>query len=140
MHTLETLISSPIRTTSPDATVLEAVSAMCRWHVRSLVVGEPGKPEGIVCERDILERVVLERRDPATTSVREIMTAPLVWVHADLSPEDALDAMDVHHLHQVPIQGDEALIGVVSRPDLTRRVLRDREHEVAALMSYVSGT
>jgi len=39
-------LGRPIRTTRPDATVLEAVEEMCRWHVRDLVIGDATDPVG----------------------------------------------------------------------------------------------
>jgi CBS domain-containing protein len=48
-----------------DATVFEAVSRMCGGRIGALLVNDNGKPIGIVSERDIMRRVVLERRDPS---------------------------------------------------------------------------
>jgi len=138
MGTLEDVISSPaVRTTSADATVLSAVEAMCRWHVRALVVGDPSEPVGIFCERDVLERVVLVGREPATTLVGSVMTAPLHFLSLDCSPEDALTYLSEHRVHQVPIAREEGLVGVVSSSDLKRWALRNLEAQVQALTSYV---
>ena len=138
MGTLEDVISSPsVRTTSPDATVLSAVEAMCRWHVRALVVGDPAEPLGIFCERDVLERVVLAGRAPATTLVGSVMTAPLFFLPLDCTPEDALTYLSHHRVHQVPIAREEALVAVVSSSDLERWALRNLEAQVQALTSYV---
>lgn len=127
----------PVRTTAPNATVLDAVEVMCRYHVRAVIVGEPSDPLGIVCERDILERVVLPQRDPATTLVVEIMTTPIFQLPLGCTPQDALDYLQLHHVHQVPVAGEEGLVGVVSSSDLRAWALRNLESEVDALISYV---
>jgi CBS domain-containing protein len=140
MGTLEDLIKTgqPLRTVAPDDAVLEAVDAMCRWHTRAVIVGSAVDPVGILCERDVLERVVRPQRDPATTKVSSVMTAPLVCLPASASPEDALTYMSEHRVHQVPVTGQEALIGIVSASDLRRWALARREHDLDILTSYVT--
>jgi CBS domain-containing protein len=138
MGTLEDVVSCDgVRTTKAGATVLEAVKVMCDWHVRAVVVGEPADPVGILCERDILERVVLRHLDPATTPVEAVMTRPLFQLPIDCSPSDALQYLREHRVHQVPVAGDEGLVGVVSSSDLRQWALRNLESEVDALTSYV---
>jgi len=128
-----------MRTVSPDDTILEAVEELCRWHVRAVIVGSPSNPLGILCERDVLERVVRPRRDPEGTTVSAVMTTPLVSLPASATPEEALLYMREVGVHQIPVAGDEAIIGVVSATDLRRWALRMREGEVRALTSYVMG-
>ena len=141
MSQLEELIetSQPLRVVSPQDSVLDAVDEMCRWHVRAVVVGSAADPQGILCERDVLERVVRRGLDPATTEVTAVMTRPLVCLPASTSPEDALVYLDEHGVHQVPVTGEEALLGVVSASDLRRWALERRELELNAFASYVMG-
>ncbi len=128
-----------MRLISPDATVLDAVNEMCRWHVRATIVGSVSDPVGILCERDVLQRVVCPKLDPAKTKVADVMTTPLVCLPASASPEEALAYMHEHGMHQVPVAGDEALLGVVSATYLRRWALVSRELELNAFASYVMG-
>jgi CBS domain-containing protein len=127
----------PLRIVAPEATVLAAVNEMCRWHVRAVIVGSAADPVGILCESDVLQRVVRPGLDPATTPVASVMTAPVVCLPARATPEEALTYMRERRLHQAPVTSDEALIGVVSASDLRRWTLARREIEVAALTCYV---
>src|SRR5262245_42845366 len=63
-----------------DSSVLEAVRRMVDSNVGSLLVTDHGRDIGIVTERDYLRRVTLEGRDESETSVREIISSPLVVV------------------------------------------------------------
>ncbi|KFE67058.1 hypothetical protein DB31_8411 [Hyalangium minutum] len=57
-------------------TVQAAAERMTQQHVGALVVVEDsGQPVGILTDRDIVCRVLNERRDPGTTSIREVMSA-----------------------------------------------------------------
>ncbi len=139
---IEDLIESGqfVRTVSKRATVKHAAAEMCRWHVRALIVGDATDPIGILCERDVLERVVAEGLDPEETRVEEVMTAPIACLPASSTVDEALEYLHTHQLHQVPIVGDEAIIGMVSATDLRRRALESRESEIRALCHYVTGT
>ncbi len=141
MSRLEDVIEMglPMRVTSPDSSVLEAVNEMCRWHVRAVIVGSAVDSVGILCERDVLERVVLPQLDLRTTKVASVMTTPLVCLPASASPEEALAYMHEHKLHQVPVTGENAIIGVISATDLRRWALAMRELELDAFTSYVMG-
>ena len=121
MNTLREIVETTGRgvfATSPLAMIVDAVEVMCREHVRALLVGDVGNPLGIVSERDILERVILPNRDPAS---------------------EALAFMRTHRLHQVPIVTDEAVVGVVSSTDLMRWATREQEYEILALKEYCCG-
>ena len=125
--------------TGPHAMVSDAVESMCEKHVRALLVGELAEPVGIICERDILERVIRQKRDPEKTPVEAAMTKPLVSLPQDSSPSDALAFMRQHKLHQVPIVSEEAVVGVVSSTDLMRWATRSQEDDIRALTDYCSG-
>ena len=125
--------------TTPWAMVIEAVELMCREHVSVLVVGDVANPRGLVSERDILERIILQNRDPQTTCVELAMSAPLVSLRDDATGSEALAFLRTHHVHQVPITSDEAIVGVVSSSDLMRWATREQESEIRALTEYCAG-
>lgn len=143
MNTLRDIIEETagrgVYATARGALVIDAVELMCREHVRVLLVGEMANPEGIISERDILERIVLVNRDPHTTRVEAAMSAPLVFLPADATASEALAFMSTHRVHQVPIMSDEAVVGVVSSTDLMRWATREQECEIRALTEYCCG-
>jgi CBS domain-containing protein len=122
-----------------DITVFEAVSKMCRSHIGALLVNDNGKPIGIVSERDIMRRVVLERRNPTTTSVSEVMTRELVFVLIDAAHEEAMELMVERSCRHLPVLQNGSVVGMVSMGDLVRWTNRNHEHEIQALNEYVSG-
>src|SRR3979411_946385 len=65
---------SQVFTIGKGATVLEAAILMNEHKVGGLVVIEDGRVAGMFTERDVLRRVVGEQRDPARTTVAEVMT------------------------------------------------------------------
>ncbi len=115
-------------TVSPGATVLEAVERIAEHGVGAAAVVENGELVGIFTERDVMLRVVLRLRDPKTTRVREVMTAPVETASEDMAEEDALVFMVERHVRHLPIVGlDGRLKSILS----IRNVLEHRVDELA---------
>jgi CBS domain-containing protein len=123
----------------PDATVLDAVARMCRSHVGALLVEENEQPIGIVSERDIMTRLVLERRDAATTTVAEIMTRDVLCIDPEHEPEEVMALMTERRVRHLPVVEGRRVVGIVSIGDLVRWAIRNQEFEVRILRDYVCG-
>ncbi len=125
--------------TAPAVTALTAVDEMCKRHVGALLVLDAGEPVGIVSERDLLTRLLLERRDPAVTPVKEIMTKGIVCVDPACAIEEAMGIMTEHRCRHLPVVETGRVVGIVSIGDLARWASRDREYEIKMLHEYVEG-
>jgi len=124
--------------TSPASTVAQAVDIMAQHNIGSvLIFRENTELLGIFTERDLLHRVVNERRDPATTPVRDVMTEDVVVVSADTPRSDVVDLMNEKHFRHLPIAQDDQLVGVVSLRDVLRFENRQQAFEIEQLREYV---
>lgn len=142
MDTLRSVLEKKdgtIFTAKPGDTVLRAVDEMCRRHVGSLLVMEGDKALGIVSERDLMTRVLLERRDPATTRVADVMTVALVCVEIASSPEEAMRIMTERRCRHLPVVDSGKIVALVSIGDLVRWASRAQEYEIRMLHEYVEG-
>ena len=64
---------TPVVTSTPRTTVIDAVHAMDQEGIGAVAVMQDGILCGIFSERDVMLRVVLEHRDPKTTRMKEVM-------------------------------------------------------------------
>lgn len=143
MQTVEDILDDKgrvVHSTTPDATVLEAVDAMCERHIGALLVRGADGPLGIVSERDVLRRVVIERRDPAATRVEAIMTREVVCIGPHARIHEVMALMTERRIRHVPVVEHAAIVGLVSLGDLVRSVSREQEVELGMLTDYVRGT
>jgi CBS domain-containing protein len=121
------------------STVDDAVVEMCRVKAGALLAVDPkGRPTGILSERDLLVRVLLAHRDPATTLVRDVMTRGLVCVDEDEPVERALSLMNERRCRHLPVVHD-GVVGLVSIGDLVRMAYGEHEHELHVLHDYIEG-
>lgn len=128
-----------IHAVGPTATVLDAIGMMCRSHVGALLVNEHDGPVGILSDGDIMTRVFLERRDPSTTRVADVMTREVVFVELHLEPEEAMTLMTERRVTQLPVVDGRTVVGIVSVADILRWHTRNQDYEIRTLKEYVSG-
>jgi len=124
---------------SPDVTVGAAAELLIRNQVGSVLVMDQGRLVGIFTERDILRRVVGERRDPATTRVADVMTRDLVVMRPSSSVVDAMRVISEKRIRHIPVVEGGVVIGVVSQGDLNHWLVRNREGQIQDLVDYVTG-
>jgi len=116
------LMSYPIATVRPEATVLEAIKRMVAEKKGSVLVAKEGLLKeclGIVTTSRIFLKVFSEGRDPAAIAVREIMTdGPLVTIDLDASTSEAARLMREHNIRRLPVMKAGALVGIITSKDL----------------------
>jgi CBS domain-containing protein len=116
------LMSYPIATVLPEATVLEAIKRMAAEKKGSLLVARDGLLKeclGIVTTSRIFLKVFAEGRNPVGVAVREIMTpSPLVTIDLDASTREAARLMREHNIRRLPVMKDGALVGIITSKDL----------------------
>ena len=124
-------------TVDPATTISSAVSLMLEKDVGALVVLEQQRVVGIVTERDLVRRVLAQGLDPATTSVRDVMTSRVLYVRPDHSMDDCMALMNEKHIRHLPVLDGDQLLGIVSIRDAIKQVVAEREFIIEQLENYI---
>jgi CBS domain-containing protein len=123
-----------------DATVLQAALVMNEHRVGSVVVLEHGQIVGMFTERDVLRRIVAERRDPSTTLVSEVMTTEVVCCTLNTTVEEARGSMKNRRIRHLPVvDGDHRMLGLISIGDLNAYQATTQEQTIYLLHEYLYG-
>ena len=124
----------------PSATVLDTALLMNDHKVGSLVVMSGGEVIGIITERDILQRVVVYRLDPAETQVSEVMTTEVICCQLDTPLEEARGVLKNRRIRHLPVVDDfKRLCGMISIGDLNAHETHDHELTIHVLQEYIYG-
>ncbi|MFM1871925.1 MAG: hypothetical protein RL398_1347 [Planctomycetota bacterium] len=109
-----------VYTANPDETVLAAAARMKTYDVGTLVVVDAAnRPTGILTDRDLVLRVLVEGRLPDLTLVEEIMTTNPESLPEHTPCEDALNSMRARGVRRLPVVGGRGeLVGLLSSSDL----------------------
>lgn len=132
--------SRRVHSTGPEATVLDAALLMNEHKIGCLVVMESDQVVGIITERDLLQRVLAQRRDPVQTLVHEVMTSELVCCRPHTTIEEARGVMKNRRIRHLPVVDEERhLDGLVSIGDLNAYENHDHEVTIHVLEEYIYG-
>jgi len=99
-----------------DSTVTAAAKQMHDKDTTSIFITKKNssEPIGIVTERDILYRVLAQNKDPSTTSLREVMNYPLIFVDEATTIKEAICLMRNRYIRRLPIKKAGKIIGIVT--------------------------
>src|SRR5262249_38150508 len=123
-----------------DATVLQSALLMREHRIGCLVVLDHDQVAGIFTERDLLQRVVCEQRDPTRTCVGEVMTEEVFCCTPETPLEEVRAAFKMRRLRHLPVvDGAQRLLGLISIGDLNAHLVADQEDTIVTLREYLYG-
>jgi len=143
MSNVQTILANKGRhiwTIEKEATVLQAATLMNEHKIGALVVTEGGRIAGMFTERDVLRRIVGEQRNPARTTVAEVMTAEVICCSMETTLDEASGAMKNRRIRHLPVVDDDGqLLGLVSIGDLNAHRQAVQEQTIFMLHEYMFG-
>jgi CBS domain-containing protein len=133
------IAKAPIAAVPPSATVMQAVKKMNEANVGAVAVLSAGALQGMFSERDLMLRVVLNKKDPDKTFVRDVMTTDVVAIRKDTKPDDAVKLMWERHIRHLPVISEEGDVeGIVEIRNLFHEKFEDMTQELDSLESYIA--
>jgi len=135
MLNVGTICSRDVDLVDPDETAREAARRMQARGVGTLLVLDAArKPCGIVTDRDLAVRVLAEGKDPATTCVRDVLSAPVHVVTEGATLDDAVRKMRGARCRRLAVVGGGGeLVGIVSLDDVLS-IVAEQLRAVAGLL------
>jgi CBS domain-containing protein len=147
-------MSTNLVVVAPETPVAAVVELLADRGISAVpVLDAGGAMLGIVTEGDLIRRLADAPPDPLNwflglfassrplierftkahgATARDVMSTQLVSVGEDASAEVIAQLMEQHHIRRVPVLRDGKLVGIVSRADLLRAVLRPASTAAAA--------
>jgi CBS domain-containing protein len=129
-----------VQSIGPRAKVLDGAMLMNEHKIGSLVVMDGGRVIGMFTERDILERVVVPRRDPGETAVADVMTTEVICCRPRTSLDEARGVMKNRRIRHMPVLDDaDELCGLISIGDLNAHAMHQHESTIYVMEQYIYG-
>ncbi len=132
--------SPRIHSTSPDATVYEALQKMAAEGIGALVVLEGERLVGIMSERDYARKVILKDRTSKETPVRDIMTADVLCIPPTVLVDACMSLMTDKRIRHLVVMDEGRLLGVISIGDVVKAVIEGQEFTIEQLQHYVQSS
>jgi CBS domain-containing protein len=113
-------MQSVVETTTPDTPVTEVARRLLALDLTGMpVVDGSGELVGVVTEYDIVSK-----RGDVTG---DIMSRGVVSVSEETTAGRVVELVGLHGIRGIPVLTDRKLVGLVTRADLVKLFLRDRE-------------
>jgi CBS domain-containing protein len=121
-----------------DVSVRETAHIMAASHVGAIAVRKGPEVVGIFSERDLMERVIAEGRDPVTTRVGAVMNSNVVRVLDSDTVESAASALRSHRVrHAVIVDPAGHYLALLSERHLLYDLMNALEAKVGDLTGYI---
>jgi CBS domain-containing protein len=132
---------SDVATIPQTASLDEAVGALGQRRIGALVVSGDGRAiNGIISERDIVQRVATEGVGALTATVGSAMSTDIVTCSASDGLDRLMELMTDRRIRHLPVVDERGqLCGIVSIGDVVKARLSELELENRALADYISG-
>ncbi|MGH9081431.1 MAG: CBS domain-containing protein [Acidimicrobiales bacterium] len=126
-------------TVDRTASIGEVVAGLTRHRVGALVVSPDGITiEGIVSERDIVQRLSVLHTDLLEEPVSSIMSASVRVCRSSDDVESIRQMMTDHRIRHVPVVENGRLCGIISIGDVVKSRIHDLEKDRNELMEYIT--
>ena len=111
------IMTTDVRTVSPNDTIAKAASIMGQLNVGSVPVTDNNRVVGIVTDRDIVLRSVAMGKD-VNQKVSDIMTTNVKCIDPETDVHTAADIMAENQVRRLPVVESGRLVGIVAIGDL----------------------
>lgn len=130
-------VAKDVMTSNPSVcreenTVYDVVRIMSREDCGVVpVVDTDDKCVGIITDRDICLRLVLDHLDPEDTLVSELMSEDVITCHPDEDMEQVIAKMEREQIRRIPVVNDtDNIVGIISEGDIAKSEVRPKVSEL----------
>lgn len=122
-----------------SAKLRDAIALLNEKNIGVVLITESdGKLAGILSERDIIRRSLLQESGFRDELVTKSMTKKVLTVTSAASVDDVMEVMTNSHIRHVPVLDGDEIKGLISIGDIVKRKIADAENEAAAMRDYIT--
>lgn len=140
--TIKTILdtkSRDIYAVSQNSKLREAIALLNEKNIGVvLITDDAGKLAGILSERDIVRRSLLQETGFRDEVVTKSMTKDVFTVGPMATVDDVMEIMTNSRIRHVPVLDGDTIKGVISIGDVVKRKIADAENEAAAMRDYIT--
>lgn len=122
-----------------NAKLREAITLLNEKNIGAvLVTDSQGKLAGILSERDIVRRSLMQETGFRDEPVTKSMTSKVLTVPSSASLDDVMAVMTNSKIRHVPVLDGDSIKGVISIGDVVKRKIAIAESEAAMMRDYIA--
>ena len=115
------LMSTDVLTMKMTDTVFHASQEMSSHDISTIVIAEDKKPVGIVTERDLLKKIIVQGKNPKKVKLLDIMSTNLKTIGPNESTLKAGQMMKRHNVKKLlVVDNKKELKGIITQTDIIK--------------------
>lgn len=128
-----------VSTVRPNATLLDVAKKLGPKKIGAVVVvGDNGRVDGIISERDLIRAISEHGANALSVAVSDVMTRQVVSCQETSELDELMEMMTKGRFRHLPVIEEEALVGIISIGDVVKYHLAEVEMEVSAMRNYLA--
>jgi CBS domain-containing protein len=117
--TIHEIMTSGFEMIDAEANIIEVAKKMKQLNVGTIPVNQGKNLIGLVTDRDIVIRCLAEGKDPASTSVKDIISEHLVTIDQQADISEAEKLMEEYQLRRLIVTDkNNSPVGILSLGDI----------------------
>ncbi|WP_330230802.1 CBS domain-containing protein [Nocardia sp. NBC_00508] len=123
MTTARDIMTPDVECVRSSDTIVTAAQRMAELNVGALpICGEDNRLKGMLTDRDIVVKVIAQRKDPLGVDAGELGGEELVTVDANDDVRKVMSVMSQHQVRRVPVLENGQLVGIIAQADVATTV------------------
>ena len=121
-YQVKDFMTREVHTVDVDTTVAEAAKIMAEdeKYEGYVIILKKGKPQGILTERDIINKVLSKELNPKKTIVIDVMSSPLVTIDPDEDLSKAAQIMSENNVRKLVAIKDNIIYGIITSKGISQ--------------------
>ncbi|WP_406660286.1 CBS domain-containing protein [Methanolobus sp. ZRKC3] len=112
------IMSKNVFVIDAKASVLEVAREMMKRNVGSMIITDDGDSVGIITERDIIFKAVVNNVLPGNMTCGDIMSSPIISVRPSMGVIEATELMVRSKIRRLPVMENSYIVGVLTDRDI----------------------
>ncbi len=108
---VRSLMTTGFTTLDANAPLIDALQAVTKNEIHSVIITRDGKPAGILTRRDLLNKCFFEHNYFGKETVGDVMSQPLLTIGPDESVLKAIELMTQKGIRQLAVVENDRVIG-----------------------------
>ncbi|KAF6246266.1 signal transduction protein [Nitrosopumilus sp. b3] len=127
--TIKDVMTKSVISVDASMTINETAKMMEDAKVGAVIIMEKNFPIGIVTDRDFAVKVAAHAYE-ISTSIKQIMSSPLLSINSDESVRNAADLMFERGVRKLPVLEDDKVVGMITATDIVNLLAVSVEEDI----------
>lgn len=136
MKQIKEVMSGQVQCAAPETSLREIAQMMKNIDSGAIPVCDNDRLAGIITDRDIVIKTIVNGADINKTTARDVMSSPIVYCFEDDDIGEAARLMEVKQIRRlVVLNRDKKMVGILSLGDISVRASEELSGEILEKVS-----